>query len=185
MARNSEGEFEMVLGNKQLLSLFFLVVVLFGVFFSLGYMVGRSVGPTPTLAAQPASGEPARSPEPAPPSVETRPSPTPAAPPEAAQAEPLVRFEPERQPPPKETAEAPPPLVVRDIHLQLAAVRVKQDAEALVDALRKKGYAVHLNSQTRDGWHRVIVGPFANERAAQEMKVQLEKDGYRSILKKP
>jgi cell division protein FtsN len=176
MARNNEGEFEMVLGNKQLLSLFFLVVVLFAVFFSLGYMVGRSVGPTPTLAAQPVAPEPA----PAPP--ETRPSPTP--PPPAAQeprTEPVVKFEPE----PQVRTEAPAPLVVRDIHLQLAAVRVKEDAEALVETLRQKGYEVQLNSQTRDGWHRVIVGPFASERAAQEMKAKLEKDGYRSILKKP
>ena len=32
MARNEEGEFELVLGNRQLLSGFFIVVVLFGVF---------------------------------------------------------------------------------------------------------------------------------------------------------
>ena len=40
MPRNADGEFEMVVGNRQLLSLLFLVVVLFAVFFSLGYMVG-------------------------------------------------------------------------------------------------------------------------------------------------
>ncbi len=188
MARNNEGEFEMILGNKQLLSMFFLVVVLFGVFFSLGFMVGKSVGPGQTLAAQPSA------PEPVPP-AETRPSPAPPpatatpAPPrpvEAAQTEPVVKFEPP-PPPPKaaEKTETPAPLVVRDIHLQLAAVRVKEDAEALVESLRKKGYAVQLNSQTRDGWHRVIVGPFPTDRAALDMKAKLEKDGYKSILKKP
>lgn len=175
----------MILGNKQLLSIFFLVVVLFGVFFSLGFMVGKSVGPGQTLAAQPAA------PEPAPP-AETRPSPAPAPasetaapakPGEAARTEPVVKFEP--APKPAEKAETPTPLVVRDIHLQLAAVRVKEDAEALVEALRKKGYAVQLNSQTRDGWHRVIVGPFPTDRAALDMKAKLEKDGYKSILKKP
>jgi cell division septation protein DedD len=189
MARNNDGEFEMILGNKQLLSMFFLVVVLFGVFFSLGFMVGKSVGPGQTLAAQPAATEPAPSsesrPSPArPPATDTAPL---AKPVEAAQTEPVVKFEPSRTPAPRpaEKTETPTPLVVRDIHLQLAAVRVKEDAEALVETLRKKGYAVQLNSQTRDGWHRVVVGPFPTERAAQDMKAKLEKDGYKSILKKP
>lgn len=42
MARNEEGEFELVLGNKQLLSVFFILVVLLGVFFTMGYIVGRN-----------------------------------------------------------------------------------------------------------------------------------------------
>ena len=87
--------------------------------------------------------------------------------------EPVVKFEPEPKAGTQEKAEAPAPLVVRDIHLPLAAVRVKDDAEALVETLRKKGYAVQLNSQTRDGWQRVIVGPFLSERAAQELRLQL------------
>ena len=45
MARNDDGEFELILGNRQLLSVFFLVVVLLTVFFTLGYVVGRSSGP--------------------------------------------------------------------------------------------------------------------------------------------
>lgn len=45
MPRNDEGEFELILGNKQLLSVFFLIVILLGVFFTLGYVVGRSSGP--------------------------------------------------------------------------------------------------------------------------------------------
>ena len=50
--KNSEtGEFELVLGNKQLLSGFFLVVILFAVFFVMGYIVGRNSTPTTQLAA--------------------------------------------------------------------------------------------------------------------------------------
>lgn len=45
MPRNEEGEFELILGNRQLLSIFFLVVVLLGVFFTMGYIVGRNSGP--------------------------------------------------------------------------------------------------------------------------------------------
>lgn len=46
MARTEDGEFELILGNKQLLSVFFIVVVLLGVFFTMGYIVGKnSVAP--------------------------------------------------------------------------------------------------------------------------------------------
>ena len=42
MALNDEGEFELVMGNRQLLSVFFILVVLMGVFFAMGYIVGRN-----------------------------------------------------------------------------------------------------------------------------------------------
>src|SRR6476646_633132 len=51
MPRNDEGEFELVLGNSQLLSGFFIVVMLFGIFFSLGYIVGRHSSPAPTITS--------------------------------------------------------------------------------------------------------------------------------------
>ena len=37
-----DQEFELVLGNKQILSIFFLMIVLFGVLFFFGYSVGYS-----------------------------------------------------------------------------------------------------------------------------------------------
>ena len=45
----SEGEYELVLGNRQLLSAFFIIVILFGVFFTMGYVVGRNSAP-PNMA---------------------------------------------------------------------------------------------------------------------------------------
>ena len=48
MPKNEDGEFELVLGNKQLLSMFFVVVVLLGVFFIMGYIVGRNSAPLVT-----------------------------------------------------------------------------------------------------------------------------------------
>ena len=50
MARNEEGEFELILGNKQLLSVFFIVVVLLGVFFAMGYIMGRNSTPPAEMA---------------------------------------------------------------------------------------------------------------------------------------
>src|SRR5437879_4437037 len=70
MPRNEEGEFELVLGNRQLLSGFFIVVILFGVFFTMGYIVGRASSPatlttassTPASSAAATEAVPARAP---------------------------------------------------------------------------------------------------------------------------
>ena len=57
MSKNEDGEFELVVGNKQLLSIVFILMVLFGVVFSMGYFVGRAnVGGDTAAAAAPASG---------------------------------------------------------------------------------------------------------------------------------
>jgi len=41
--KNDDGEFELVLGNNQLLSVFFLVVLLLALCFIGGYTVGRNI----------------------------------------------------------------------------------------------------------------------------------------------
>ena len=54
--RNSEtGEFELLVGNRQLLSGFFIVVLLFAVAFSMGYIVGRNSSPSAKLQTETAS----------------------------------------------------------------------------------------------------------------------------------
>src|SRR5215471_11709391 len=42
MRNNETGEFELVVGNRQLLSAFFIVVLLFAVSFAMGYVVGQN-----------------------------------------------------------------------------------------------------------------------------------------------
>src|SRR5436189_1143551 len=42
MRNNETGEFELVVGNRQLLSGFFIVVLLFAVSFAMGYVVGQN-----------------------------------------------------------------------------------------------------------------------------------------------
>src|SRR5215467_13229174 len=79
----TEGEKELVLGNKQLISLFFVVVALCGVFFAMGYMIGRNTSkPSSPLESN-------------------------AAPPTAAAAPQTQQPEP-----PRETAQADPPRTV-------------------------------------------------------------------------
>src|SRR5438445_10897451 len=91
----TDGEYELVLGNRQLLSAFFIVVVLFGVFFTMGYVVGRNSGPGPSAAsATPPTGNSQR-PEAAGPAI-------PQAPPNSPAQEPT-------DPAPKETKAVSPP----------------------------------------------------------------------------
>ena len=120
MPKNEDGEFELILGNRQLLSVFFIVVILLGVFFTMGYIVGRNSAPVIATDSGPSrkndskplvveSGS--RAPEPAPvtaapkeTAVQQPPEPVkepePVKPKETAKAEP-VKAEPEK---PKETA---------------------------------------------------------------------------------
>lgn len=53
MARNEDGEFELMLGNKQLLSVFFLMVLLLALCFIGGYWLGRSAAPVVTAVNEP------------------------------------------------------------------------------------------------------------------------------------
>lgn len=96
MPKNEDGEFELVLGNRQLLSMFFVVVVLLGVFFVMGYIVGRNSAP---LTAEPSTarktdGKPlvVESPAPKPasaPESGTSPSPEASKPAESAAQRPV------------------------------------------------------------------------------------------------
>jgi len=71
VAKNEDGEFELILGNKQLLGMFFVVVVLLGVFFVMGYVVGRNSAPLTNAepsTARRTDGKPLVVDSPAPPS---------------------------------------------------------------------------------------------------------------------
>ncbi|MGH9661949.1 MAG: hypothetical protein ACRD96_25605, partial [Bryobacteraceae bacterium] len=110
MPRNAEGEYERVLGTRELLSVFFIVVILFGVFFTLGYIVGRHSSPAPggetNAATVPPAPEPAV-PTPQPVLVPTQPAPAATAAGEV-QVVPADGRTGETPPPPKpvETASA-------------------------------------------------------------------------------
>ena len=97
MPKNDEGEFELVLGNRQLISVFVIVVALLGVFFSMGYIVGRNSSPVAGAAeaaksnseAHPAESAPAdSSSSPVPSDAPAQPSATGAASDNSARAQP-------------------------------------------------------------------------------------------------
>ncbi len=60
MPKNEDGEFEIVLGNKLILSVFFLVIILLSVFFVMGYILGQNSG-KPEVAKHADGGAPSAS----------------------------------------------------------------------------------------------------------------------------
>jgi len=69
--------------------------------------------------------------------------------------------------------------------VQVAAVSRQEDAEALVEALKKKQYpAFAANNSPTDKYYHVQVGPYADFKEADAMKTRLIADGYNPIVKK-
>lgn len=77
------------------------------------------------------------------------------------------------------------PIPASGYFVQVAAVSKQDDAEALVDALKKKQYPAFVASNsTTDKLFRVQVGPFGDIKDAEGMRSRLINDGYNPILKK-
>jgi DedD protein len=121
-------------------------------------------GPTPAGQA-PASSSPASSPSASAPGTSSG---TPSQPPQTGN-------------PPDPMAALP----TTGYFVQVAAVSKQDDADALVDALKKKQYPAFAaaNSAT-DKLFRVQVGPFPDVKDAEAMRTRLINDGYNPILKK-
>lgn len=185
MPTNEEGEFELVLGNRQLLSVFFIVVVLLGVFFTMGYILGRNTGPKTEMA----STRPARPIEvpttppvtnaqpvdPSKPSPSTEPVKTEAVKPEPKKSEPepkkpepVVKAEPKPEPTPKpepvkvkpepEPKKAEPSKGGKGTYLQVSAT-TKKDGDALVAKLAARGFSAMTTPVPNSDLVRVLVGP--------------------------
>lgn len=165
-------ERELVLGNRQLLSFFFVVVALCGVFFAIGYIIGRNTSKgvvTEASTAAPDAPEAQRS---------ALPSPVPSS---ASQetTPPLPASEPARQTKP---AQEPLPVAPRDFktpeqtisanrlvpvstaekgasYLQVTALP-RSDAEAVVRTLKEQSFPAIMTESSRDGFYRVLVGPY-------------------------
>ena len=69
--------------------------------------------------------------------------------------------------------------------VQVAAVSKQEDADSLVDALKKKQYPAFVAAApSTDKLFRVQVGPYSDIKDAEAMRTRLIGDGYSPILKK-
>jgi hypothetical protein len=194
MPKNDEGEFELVLGNRQLLSGFFIIVVLFGLFFTMGYIVGRHSFPAPANTGSAVSQEP----------VTPAPAPTPSGPapgqvevvvepPKPESLEPVTGTRPATAPP-----ETPHPAAARrnearpvtseisdpapGTYLQVAAPK-RTAAGGVVESLRNKSIAAVLAPGPNEETVRVLVGPL-DSASIGKMKTDLESAGFKPFSKK-
>lgn len=169
MPRNEDGEFELLLGNRQLMSVFFIVVILLGVFFAMGYIVGRNSSPVTapeTASRRPEAAKPA--PVDASPARETPREATPPAeaPKETAPQQPAAAARPEAKPEPPAPAPARVSAAAQPesgkTYLQLSAID-HDKAEIMVEMLHKKSFpAIAAEIPEKPGVFRVLVGPISD-----------------------
>ena len=200
MPKNDEGEFELILGNRQLISVFLIVVVLLGVFFSMGYIVGRNSSPTGVDAARNEKPKPEQDSDSSSSSSGTTPSDqaaTDSTAPPATDAIPPAKRAQAQPPAPapvkvvksKPSPEAPPPVEhaaaagepASGQYWQVVAT-ARPDAEIIAEALGKKGFHVVLAPAPRDGIFRVLVGPLPDAPTQAQTRTGLESAGFKNPI---
>jgi DedD protein len=202
---DSSQDTEITLGTGKLLGLFFGLVVICAVFFSLGYTLGRKSEPV-VAAAPPPTVAKATNPQPAQPapamsfykSVEQKEADAQLSPAssEATSTPPAPLPNEATQPsgsagsttsPTPSTTSPPDPLAVPTsaYYVQIAAVSKQEDADALVEALKKKEYPAFVAANSsNDKLFRVQLGPFADIKEAEALRTRLINDGYNPIVKR-
>jgi cell division septation protein DedD len=185
----SDREFEIVLDNKRLFSLLFIVFVLLGVFFAMGYLMGRNTLPVDTAAgtkttyppatdAQSSTKRPSASAEDTPPASDS-------GKPAASSGGVVTPAEP--APTPRQPDPEPSPALLSVVEpkpgqtfLQVTAIK-RPEAEVFVEVLIKKGFKAILAPAPAANTFRVLVGPVEDGDAMSALREQLEKSGFKPI----
>jgi cell division septation protein DedD len=205
--RAASSDTEIALGTRSLLAIFFGLVLICAVFFGLGYSVGRGSGTR--AAVQPATETPAvpadnhlskpsadqaltpvetpashagkdgsQSTENPPASEPGRAAPAPSAAAAPASSNPATT--PDARPATLQPAAA---TTTTSFMVQVAAVRVPQDAQILVDALKKHGYSAVVRNEPQDQLLHIQLGPYSARSDANAMRAKLLTDGYNAVVK--
>jgi DedD protein len=74
------------------------------------------------------------------------------------------------------------PALAGSLMVQIAAVSRQEDANVLMSALRKHGYAVAAQREPLDGLIHVRIGPFKTRDEAEKWRIKLLNDGYNAIV---
>jgi DedD protein len=211
MAGNGKrGGGERVLESRHLVGLFLGVVLLCGVFFTLGYVMGRnqfggSVHAESAIRNTPSSSAKSKAAEPAPTAPDwdfydknkdTRHLEPPAA---------AVKAPPASSAPPKPSANASTPAAAAkpstidakaasrpqqpaipkaSIVLQIAALRRQGDALEMAEAIQQKRFPCFVATPSADNYYRVQVGPYQDIVSAESAKRALEQLGFKPIIKR-
>ena len=200
----SSEDTEITLGTGKLLFLFFGLVGVCALFFGLGYSLGRkseisfatnSAPAAPQVSSNTSKAGGGVASTPAQPmtfykSVEQKDANAELAPPTDSKTDTTAAAASNgtttaASPSPTANANESAALPTSGYFVQVAAVSKQEDAQALVDALKKKEYPAFVAPQaTTDKLFRVQLGPFAEVKDAEAMRTKLIGDGYSPILKK-
>ncbi len=191
MAVATSEDTEITLGTGKMLLLFFGLVAVCAVFFAMGFSLGRnSVLKTPIADASPTTPSPAVNVRPS--AVKTAAS---ALTPATSDADKQAAKSSDGENPAETTTATtipaapttPDPAAAPSLNgyfVQVAAVSKQEDAEALVDALKRKQYPAFSANTAMDKLFHVQVGPYSEIKDAEAMRAKLVSDGYNPILKK-
>ena len=192
----SSQDTEITLGTGKLLVLFFGLVGICALFFALGYSLGRKSEPAITTASAaigpqtPGTSKASSGSATAPPmtfykSVEQKDANSELTPTADAKTETAPASATPAQAPPANASDPATTLPTAGYFVQVAAVSKQEDADSLVDALKKKTYPAFVaDPVTTDKPFRVQVGPFSDVKEAEATRTRLIADGYSPILKK-
>ncbi len=207
----AQQDTEITLGTGRMLAIFFTFVLICAFFFSIGFSLGRRTTITGSLGIAHA-GAPATIVRPSAAKTDA-PQPTPqsgdfsfykavgeknanaALAPQDSKTPPSAATTPTSMTTtPAPSAEAPSKAATdaataapssAGYYVQVAAVSRQEDAESLVEALKKKQYpAFTANNPTTDKFYHVQVGPYTELKDAEAMRARLIGDGYNPIVKK-
>jgi cell division septation protein DedD len=85
---------------------------------------------------------------------------------------------------PSASAPVPTTSMNSGVVLQVGAMRVENNATALVQDLKKKKFPAFVYQHGKDNLYRVGVGPYGDKDSSSRVKSELEKNGYKTITSK-
>jgi DedD protein len=206
------GGGERVLESRHLVGLFLGVVLLCGVFFTLGYVMGRnqfggSVHAESAIRNTPLSSTKSKGvEEPAPttpdwdfypngnkkdtdhltqPAPAAKSAPIPNAPPKS-NTNSVAAASPKASAPDTKSASRfqQPAIPKASIVLQVAALRRQGDALEMAEAIQQKRFPCFVATPSSDNYYRVQVGPYQDIASAESAKRALEQLGFKPIIKR-
>lgn len=196
----AQQDTEITLGTGRMLAIFFAFVLVCAFFFAIGFSLGRrtTMAGAGTLLIAPSAT----------PATVVRPSPAKNEPPQlgfykavgeknadtaltpqdskTSTAAPTSASPTSESPTkaPGDATSAAAPSTSGSYYVQVAAVTRQEDADGLVEALKKKQYPAFTVNNSADKFYRVQVGPYADFKEADATRARLLSDGYNPIVKK-
>jgi cell division septation protein DedD len=206
------GAGERVLESRHVIGLFLLMLVFSGVFFTLGYVMGRNqydgqvrAASNPrTLQPTPVAPKLDRKEVPAKNANTSRRDSDPSTTPDSQPNSDWTFYNASKSNTPDDTLRSAPPaarpvstgikarpskagstspIPAGAYSLQVAALRRESDAVGLAAHLKKKGFPAVVMPPQGDKFYRVQVGPYSDQKSADAARKGLEGAGFKAIVK--